>query len=242
MFHLSGSFQMKKIPNSQYNVAEPGSLPVRIASKQRRRMFVKFVEECNVSDADTVLDVGVTSDQTYESSNYVESWLPNKSRITAAGVDDAEFLEKLHPGLKFVKANGLALPFEQKSFDVVHSSAVLEHVGSFENQVKFIQECARVTRRSFFLTTPNRFYPIEFHTVLPLVHWLPKPLFRNILRISKYAFFASEENLNLMSISDVHKAASLALPSTDFKFKISTVNLLGLASNILLYGKRINNK
>jgi ubiquinone/menaquinone biosynthesis C-methylase UbiE len=231
---------MTKNPNSQYNVAEPGSLSVRIASRQRRRMFSGFVEKCHVRDTDTVLDVGVTSDQTYESSNYIESWLPNKSRITAAGVDHAEFLETLYPGLKYVRANGLALPFEQESFDVVHSSAVLEHVGSFENQVKFVQECARVTRRTFFLTTPNRFYPVEFHTVLPLVHWLPKPLFRYVLRESDYQFFASEENLNLMSISDVHKAASLALPPTDFNFKVVTVKLLGLASNILLYGQRVD--
>ena len=25
-----------------------------------------------------------------------------------------------------------------------------------------------------FLTTPNRWFPIEVHTRLPLVHWLPK--------------------------------------------------------------------
>jgi len=212
---------------------------VRIATRQRRLMFSKFMEECRVRDADTVLDVGVTSDQTYESSNYVESWLPNKSLITAVGVDDAEFLETLYPGLKYVRANGLALPFEQKSLDVVHSSAVLEHVGSFGNQVKFIKECARVTRRSFFLTTPNRFYPVEFHTVLPLVHWCPKPWFRYVLRMIGYSFFALEENLNLMSISEVHKAASLALPPTEFNFKVATVKLLGLASNILLYGERV---
>lgn len=237
-----GLLKMTKIPNRQYNVAEPGTLPVRIASRQRRRMFYEFFQKCLVSDTDTVLDVGVTSDQTYESSNYIEAWLPKKSRLTAAGIDDAVFLEALYPGLKFVRANGLALPFEQESFDIVHSSAVLEHVGSFENQVRFIQECARVTRRCCFLTTPNRFYPIEFHTVLPLVHWLPKSWFRGILRMSGYAFFASEENLNLMSISDVRKAASLALPSDEFNFKVTTVNLLGWASNILLHVERLNNK
>ena len=25
-----------------------------------------------------------------------------------------------------------------------------------------------------FITTPNRFYPIEFHTKLPLIHWIQK--------------------------------------------------------------------
>jgi len=234
-----GILKMTRVPNSQYNVAAPNSLPVRIATTQRRRIFSIFLKECEISDNTSVLDVGVTCDQSYESSNYVEAWLNNKSRITATGIDDADFLEKLYPGLKFLKANGLDLPFDDKSFDVVHSSAVLEHVGSFENQVKFIAECARVARYSFFLTTPNRFFPIEFHTVLPLIHWLPKPWFRQIMKNTGREFFASEANLNLMSISEVRKAASLALELLNFEFKVTTVKLLGCGSNFLLHGKRI---
>lgn len=202
-------------------------------------MFSIFVKECEIRDDVSVLDVGVTSDQSYESSNYVEAWLPKKSRITAVGLDDAAFLEDLYPGLKFIKANGLDLPFEDKSFNVVHSSAVLEHVGSFENQVKLIAECARVSKDSFFLTTPNRFFPIEFHTVLPLVHWLPKPWFRQIMKKTGREFFASESNLNLMSISELREATTLALQDCNFEFKVISVRLLGCTSNLLLHGKRV---
>jgi ubiquinone/menaquinone biosynthesis C-methylase UbiE len=234
-----GILKMTRVPNSQYNVAAPGSLPVWIATLQRRRMFSIFVKECEIQAEDTMLDVGVTSDQSYESSNYVEAWLPEKSRITAAGIDEAAFLEDLYPGLKLIKANGLNLPFDDKSFNIVHSSAVLEHVGSFKNQVKLIAECARVAKDSFFMTTPNRFFPIEFHTILPLVHWLPKPWFRQIMLKTGREFFASEANLNLMSISEVRKAAALALQFSDFEFKMITVKLLGCTSNLLLHGKRI---
>lgn len=236
-----GILKMTRVPNSQYNVAAPGSLPVRIATIQRRRMFSIFVKECGIQAEDTVLDVGVTSDQSYESSNYVEAWLPEKSRITAAGIDDAAFLEKLYPGLKFIKANGMNLPFDDKSFNVVHSSAVLEHVGSFENQVKLIAECARVAKDSFFLTTPHRFFPIEFHTVLPLVHWLPKTWFRQIMQSTGREFFALEENLNLMSIFDVRKAAATALQFSNFEFEVIKVRLFGVSSNLLLHGKRLEN-
>ncbi len=34
-------------------------------------------------------------------------------------------------------------------------------------------EALRVGRR-VFLTTPNRWFPIEVHTRLPVVHWLPQ--------------------------------------------------------------------
>jgi hypothetical protein len=48
------------------------------------------------------------------------------------------FLEQLHSGMHFLHANGLNLPFRDRSFDVVHSFAVLEHVGSLDNQARFI--------------------------------------------------------------------------------------------------------
>jgi hypothetical protein len=118
------------LPNAQYNVAKPDSLPVRIAAYQRRRMFDAFLDATGVAQADTILDVGVTSDRTYGHSNYLEAWYPYKNRITAAGIDDAGFLERLYPGLRFIQADGCDLPFADGAFDYVHSSAVLEHVGA----------------------------------------------------------------------------------------------------------------
>ncbi len=50
--------------NAQYTVAVPNSLPVRLAGYQRRRMFARFLSECAPGPTDTIVDVGVTSDQT----------------------------------------------------------------------------------------------------------------------------------------------------------------------------------
>lgn len=225
-------------PNSQYNVARPDSLPVKIATYQRRVMYREFLKRSGVEGKDTVLDVGATSDQTYTSSNYLEAWYPQKERITACGIDDASFLEGLYPGLRFVTANGLDLPFRDGEFDVVHSSAVLEHVGAPANQVRLIRECARVARKAIFLTTPNRWFPVEFHTVLPLVHWLPKPAFRALMRRTGRGFFADEANLNLMGAGELSQAAGAALHGTGFAPVVATVALGGWPSNLLLIAKR----
>ncbi len=61
------------------------------------------------------------------------------------------------------------------SFDVVFSNAVIEHVGDRERQEALVREALRVGRR-VFVTTPNRWFPIEVHTRLPFVHWLPDEL------------------------------------------------------------------
>ena len=224
--------------NAQYNVAKSGSLPVKLAAKQRRNMFNVFLRECGLPNpVATILDIGVTSDKSYEASNYLEKWYPHKNQITAAGIDDATFLEADYPGMKFVLADACNLHFADQSFDVVHSSAVIEHVGAFKNQVQMVSECARVSREFFFITTPNRWFPVEFHTILPLVHWLPKQTFRRLMEKTGRSFFADENNLNLMSRQDLLRATEMANIG-NFDVQLKTVSLGRWPSNLLLIGTR----
>jgi hypothetical protein len=222
-------------PNRQYNVAAADSLAVRIATWQRRRMYARFLAATSLEGQDTLLDVGVTADRSYASSNYLEAWYPCKDRIMAVGIDDASFLERRYPGLRFVRANGMNLPYRDCSFDVVHSSAVLEHAGGRQNQERYVRECARVARRAVFLTTPNRWFPVEFHTVLPLVHWLPKPAFRWLMRRTGRPFFADVRNLDLLSRRDLR---GIVAAIAAFEFRIASVSLLGWPSNLLVIGRR----
>lgn len=217
--------------NAQYNVALAGSLPVRIAAKARRAMFEVYCKHFPPAEKEAVLDVGVTCDQTYVASNYFEAWYPHKHRVTAVGMDDARFLETLYPGMTFVQADGRKLPFDDGSFDIVHSSAVIEHVGSDEEQRLFVTELLRVARRGVFITTPNRWYPIEFHTILPLIHWLPKPVFRKLVTMVRGEFFAREENLNLLGPTDL-----LGCVPSQYRHNTRLLrhHLLGWPSNLML--------
>lgn len=216
--------------NAQYNVAKPGSLPQRITGRMRRTLYARFLELVRPLQRETILDVGVTSDRVYDFSNYLEAWYPHKSRITAVGIDDASFLEELYPGVTFLKADGRNLPFADNSFDVVHSSAVLEHVGSRESQTRFVQELTRVARRAIFMTTPNRWFPIEVHTVLPLVHWLPAEWFRSILRRLGHDLLSREENLNLLTAGDLRKICR----DLGVRHRVDATRLFGMSSNLLL--------
>ncbi len=221
--------------NAQYNVAKPGSLPVKIAAHQRRKMFAAFLRFAQATADDTILDVGVTSDREYDHSNYLEAWYKHKLRITAAGIDDASFLAAEYPGVTFVRADGRRLPFQDCSLDFVHASAVLEHVGSRGNQTAFLREMWRVARKGIFVTTPNRWFPIEFHTILPLAHWLPAPLFRKALRALGKDFFAQESNLNLLSRRDLGRLATQAGIGC---FDRAAASLLWWPTNLLLSGEK----
>jgi hypothetical protein len=221
--------------SSQYNVAAPHSLAARLARYQRRRMYLRFMALSGIGSADTIIDVGVTSDRSYDHSNYLEAWYPHKHRITAVGIDDASFLEQAYPGLIFRRADGRALPFPDRSFDFAHSSAVIEHVGSRSEQSTLLAELWRVCRKGLFVTTPNRWFPVELHTVLPLVHWLPPPAFRAVLRGLGHRWLAEETHLNLLSRRDLLVACQVAGISGA---RIEGARLGGWTSNLLLIARK----
>lgn len=220
--------------NAQYNVARGGGFTDRISTHMRRKMYARFIA-AGVDDEDSILDVGATSDRDQLASNYLEAWHPRKDRITACGIDDASFLEELHPGLRFVRADGKDLPFPDAAFDWVHSSAVLEHVGPAAEQARFIAELYRVCRKGLFMTTPNRWFPVEFHTVLPLVHWLPKPWFRALLRKLGHRELAQESHLDLLGRRDLDAAC---VEAGLHEWRITSVALAGWPSNLLLVARR----
>jgi hypothetical protein len=216
--------------NAQYNVAAAGSVPTRIAAIQRRKMFESFLAFGPAPD-DLILDIGATSDRSYSHSNYLEAWYPHKAMLTAAGIDaGAAFLETAYPGVRFVLADGRDLPFADGSFDYVHSSAVIEHVGGGEQQFAFLSEALRVARKGVFLTTPNRWFPVEFHTVLPLVHWLPPAQFRRVLRMLGLNFFATEETLNLLTAAQLRRMIKRLGAEGD----VGGVRLAGWTSNLIV--------
>jgi len=221
--------------NAQYSLARPESPASRIAGHQRRKMYRAFMAASGIGPDETILDVGATSDRDYSHSNYLVAWYPHKPRVTAIGIDDASHLEAEFPGVRVLRGDGRALPLADRSCDWAHSSAVIEHVGSEAEQTAFLRELWRIARKGIFVTTPNRWFPVEFHTVLPLLHWLPKPLHRRALVGLGREFFATEANLNLLSRADLLRMARNAGIGAA---EIRTVGLLGWPTNLLLVAYR----
>jgi hypothetical protein len=83
--------------------------------------------------------------------------------------------------VKTLVFNGCALPFRDKSFDVVYSNAVIEHLADRYAQQRFAAEVVRAGR-GWFVTTPNLYYPVEPHYHLPLVQFLPQRWQRSLVK------------------------------------------------------------
>ena len=194
-----------KLDYGKYNSQK---LVLSVACSARRKMFEKFIELAKPSPQDMVLDVGVTPNNEPEGNNFFEKMYPYTSHITMCTVEDAKNLELEFPGARWVRnVQGKPLPFKDKQFDIVFSSAVIEHVGTRQQQQFFINELIRVGRK-VFLTTPNKNFPIELHTCLPFAHWLPQKIHQKILKILGMDFYARTENLNLLNKKQMVKLLS----------------------------------
>jgi SAM-dependent methyltransferase len=106
-----------------------------------------------------------------------------------------------YPG-RFVEADALAMPFADGEFDVVYCNSLIEHVDPAQ-RAQLAAELRRVGTR-WFVQTPNRWFPIEPHVLLPLFQFLPRALRRRLWR-----FGASGEEFHDIHLLDRRELARL---------------------------------
>lgn len=198
-------------------------------TKLRSRLYHLILKNIKLSPGSKILDLGV-GDNNF---NYFHKLYPYKKNITAAGLaKQNKHLRKDYPQIKYVQiSTRFPYRFKDAEFDFVHSSAVIEHVGSRKRQLQFLIELNRIGK-SGAITTPNRWFPLEMHTCLPLVHWLPTRVYRKIFRLLGFNFYADEKNLNLLTRRELD---DLATKAGFKKYKIRIKKTLGLESNYILF-------
>jgi hypothetical protein len=151
-----------------------------MSHRSRTKKFSFFANVFWPRAEDRVLDIGASGAVFLHYT--FEDVYPYPQRITAGGFDLGEVLSARHyyPQPSYAVFDGCRLPFPDKSFDLVFSNAVIEHIPGRQKQ--FADEVTRVGK-SWFVTTPNYWYPFETHYHLPLIQFLPRPLQREYNRL-----------------------------------------------------------
>ena len=184
------------------------------------------------------LDIGTTSDERIESSNIVVKLLKGlKIKKSLSNQDiSINLFDKIFK--KSITNDFTQKEINKLSSDLVLSIATIEHVGNFKNQKKMLENIVKMTDQYFVFTTPNRYFPIDFHAKLPFLHWLPKSIHRFVLKTINLRYFSYEQNLNLLSKNDLETI----LKFKNVYYTIKKIELFGLTSNFLVIGKIIKNE
>jgi hypothetical protein len=138
------------------------------ASQYRRERFRKFAEMIEQCPSPVkILDVGGTA-QFWEAHRDmlkvdVRVTLLNQVFETRSNLD----------WITHVEGDGRWMTmFPDKSFDLCFSNSVIEHVGTLYDQVYMAREIRRVAK-GYFVQTPNKWFPIEPHFLVPFWQFLP---------------------------------------------------------------------
>ena len=153
----------------------------RWSQKSREQKFQLFRSVFQPHQQDRILDIGVSGK--FFARYTFEDFYPYPDRITAGTVqfDDIETARQAYPMSSYAVFDGCSLPFRDKSFDIVFSNAVIEHIIGDGKQAQFATEVMRVGK-SWFITTPNYWFPLEPHYHLPFIQFLPRALQRQYNR------------------------------------------------------------
>lgn len=200
----------------------------------RSNIYKAFIENIKFNKKTKVLDLGTTP-LTHKHENFFLHKYPYQQMISCLSNQKLDSLKKIFPKIKFLRGDARKIKFKNSKFDLVYSNAAIEHVGKFENQIKFIKEALRVSKKFVFISTPNKYFPIELHTFLPLIHFLPQKYYRFILIKLGLNFFAEEKNLNLLSTNNIKNICKILRIK---KYKIIKLKFLLFTSNLILVIKK----
>lgn len=175
----------------------------------RKRKIDLFFDLMKPSATDKILDVG---GELGNSSRLFDLLADNKN-ISVLNLSE-EHINKIsnaYPQVDARAGDACNIPWPDNYFDIVYSNAVIEHVGDYEKQKKMASEIMRVSRK-WFVTTPNRWYPFEFHLRLPFVTWLPFHWYLKAGSIisyhhakKKYVSGIKHGNLRLLTASELQE-------------------------------------
>jgi SAM-dependent methyltransferase len=140
--------------------------PSSLTSRLRRKRFSLFLSLlAKLQKPLCILDVGGTQ-RFWEVMNFPAV---NDIHFTLLNLTQQPVTR---PNFSSLVGDARKLLFPDRSFDIVFSNSVIEHLSGHEDKIKMAQEIRRVGKR-YFVQTPNRYFPLEPHFIFPFFQFLP---------------------------------------------------------------------
>lgn len=210
------------------------------AREKRKQLFKSYF---SIDKSTKILDLGSENGTNIFNVLQGTDFDPQNVYIADIDSDAVEKGKELYGFNAVLIGEDQSLPFDNKYFDIVYCSSVIEHTtvekadvwewkdekefksASFKRQRQFAEEIIRLGKQ-YFVQTPNKTFPIESHTWLPIVGYLPRRYLLPILSLSnRYWVKKSQPDFNLLTINEMQTL----FPDAE----IVCENKLGLTKSIM---------
>jgi hypothetical protein len=202
-----------------------------IASKLRQKRFTLFMRLlAKVPRPIKILDVGGTQEfwerMGFTSEPGVEVVILNVGKVTTA-----------HDNFVSIVGDARDMKsFARDEFDVVFSNSVIEHVGTYADQRRMADEVKRVGRR-YFLQTPNRYFPIEPHFLVPFFQFLPLSVRAFLVRHFDVGWYTKipDKHAAIKEVASIRLLTRRELATLFPGAAIYKEQFLGLTKSLIVY-------
>jgi ubiquinone/menaquinone biosynthesis C-methylase UbiE len=162
------------------SIAPEGSVRLKVFYKVlpglsalvRRRRMRRLVQTVGIRSGMRVLDLGGTPVIWEHVAAPLEITLLNLPGTLSKGMSEVVRTPQLrHHTFHIIEGDACNVTqFGDRSFDLVFSNSVIEHVGPPPKQAEFAREVLRLGK-SYWVQTPSMWFPIEVHSGMPF-YWL----------------------------------------------------------------------
>ncbi|MEX2567235.1 MAG: methyltransferase domain-containing protein [Cyclobacteriaceae bacterium] len=208
---------------------EPQSLGGKFRLKRYQYFEDQFYQTFKTSSPVKILDVGGT-ESFWKNSTFL---LSGNASITLLNLEKVPVVMENVMSL-VGDATDLA-QFDTKSFDLVFSNSVIEHLYNIENQKKMASEIQRVGKY-FFVQTPNKYFFLEPHYALPFFQFMPSHVAYFILTKTKLSRMQKWDPLFAKSYLD--EIRLLSLKEMKMLFPVAQVyqeKIMGFTKSFILH-------
>lgn len=145
---------------------------LRYSVRNRHRKATDITDWLEGHGVKDVLFVGAMGDEHAGNADMVNVGIVEKRIAKTYEVKMGINVEPAITSYPFTIADARDMPFEDDYVDFALANAIIEHVGQEAEQQKLVHEMTRVAR-TWVITTPNKWFPVESHTSAVFLHWLP---------------------------------------------------------------------
>lgn len=163
----------------------PSNLSFRFRTN-RFKILSEKLSKLNLTEI-KILDLGGSSYFWDEMSKH----FPAKYKLTIVNLNRDEIGDG--DCQKIIGDGKTASFIKDKSFDVVVSNSVIEHLGTLAHQIEMANNIMRVADY-YFIQTPAFIFPFEPHFLFPFFHWMPKWLRIKFVRNFDMGWFNKQKS------------------------------------------------